>query len=141
MRVIYENFSNFNLSSFQPISHNILNLQYNGTQNPNLYDVGVTNTILRIIFGKNHPLLEFHINVILFSVFISRLGFILIELGSIPIENVYKIIFYNILEISNSIVSYALIGYMLSFGKYSFKGVIGYTDEFYYEMDRAIFGK
>lgn len=63
------------------------------------------------------------------------------ELGSIPIENVYKIIFYNILEIANSIVAYALTGYIFSFGKWSFGGVIGYSDDLYYQMDLAIFGR
>lgn len=40
-----------------------------------------------------------------------------------------------------AIISYALIGYMFSFGKWSFKGVIGYSDDVSYNMDQAIFGR
>lgn len=55
-------------------------------------------------------------------------------------ENVYKIIFYNLLEIANCIIAYAIIGYLFSFGKWSVQGIIGYSDYMYYNMDQAIFG-
>ncbi|XP_018575582.1 ammonium transporter 2-like [Anoplophora glabripennis] len=47
--------------------------------------------------------------------FASRVGFIFIHVGSIPVENVYSIVVYNLLEISVGILSYGLIGNLIAF--------------------------
>lgn len=115
----------------------------------NLMELKILNYLilcLQILFFGLFLVRTLHLDIISswpipFTVLISRLGFILLELGSIPIENVYKIIFYNLLEIANAIVAYALIGYMFSFGKWSVQGIIGYSNDLYYNMDQVIFGK
>lgn len=79
----------------------------------------------------------------LFSVFVSRIGFILIHLGSIPVENIYRIVFYNILETAVTILSYALLGFVVSFGKTSLAGWIGvgFSLDLVYDWEAAIVGK
>lgn len=61
-----------------------------------------------------------------FAVLLLRGGFILVQVGSIPVENAYMIIFRNIIEIAVTIFSYGFIGFYLSFGKKSFHGIINY---------------
>lgn len=55
-----------------------------------------------------------------------RIGFILVQVGSIPVENAFIIIFRNIIEMATAIFSYGFIGYYLSFGQKSFYGVVNY---------------
>uniref|UniRef100_A0AAR5P1X6 Ammonium transporter AmtB-like domain-containing protein n=1 Tax=Dendroctonus ponderosae TaxID=77166 RepID=A0AAR5P1X6_DENPD len=59
-------------------------------------------------------------------ILLLRGGFILVQVGSIPVENAYMIIFRNIIEIAVTIFSYGFIGFYLSFGKKSFHGIINY---------------
>ncbi|XP_023022420.1 ammonium transporter 2 [Leptinotarsa decemlineata] len=100
--------------------YDIFNVQFSRAADPQFFDNGFTTTFLRIIF-----------------VLISRIGFILIQLGSIPVENVYRIIFYNFFEIANVILSYILIGFVFSFGRLSLKGWIGYSSSFSNSLDEA----
>ncbi|KAL1490661.1 hypothetical protein ABEB36_013320 [Hypothenemus hampei] len=60
-------------------------------------------------------------------VLLLRIGFILIQAGSIPVENSFMIIFRNIVEIAVTIFSYAFIGYYLSFGTKTFYGIMNYS--------------
>ncbi|CAG9767528.1 unnamed protein product [Ceutorhynchus assimilis] len=60
------------------------------------------------------------------SILLLRIGFILVQVGSIPVENAFMIIFRNILEIAVVIFSYGFMGFYLSFGKKSFYGIINY---------------
>lgn len=55
------------------------------------------------------------------------MGFILVQVGSIPVENAYMIIFRNIFEIATSIFGYAFLGFFLSFGRKTFYGIINYN--------------
>lgn len=65
---------------------------------------------------------------ILFSGLGFRAGCILVELGSIPVENVYVIILHNLLEISAGILSYGLIGNRLAFGSESASGWVSFDE-------------
>ncbi|CAH1962534.1 unnamed protein product [Acanthoscelides obtectus] len=76
----------------------------------------------------------------LFCVLIARGGFILIHLGSVPTDNIYRVIFYNVFQIANCIISYISFGLMASFGDISFGGWIGYSEYINYDMDLAVFG-
>nr|CAH7761037.1 unnamed protein product [Callosobruchus chinensis] len=76
----------------------------------------------------------------LFCVLIARGGFILVHLGSVPTENIYRVIFYNIFQMANSTISYIFFGLMVSFGDISFGGWIGYSELMSYDMDLAVFG-
>lgn len=48
------------------------------------------------------------------------------QIGSIPTENVHRILFQNILDISVALVSYGFIGFTLNFGSKSLEGLLGY---------------
>ncbi|VEN46196.1 unnamed protein product [Callosobruchus maculatus] len=76
----------------------------------------------------------------LFCVLVARGGFILIHLGSVPTDNIYRVIFYNIFQMANSTISYIFFGLMVSFGDISFGGWIGYSEFTSYDMDLAVFG-
>ncbi|CAH1117835.1 unnamed protein product [Phaedon cochleariae] len=119
----YENLSADYHVPHEYIYYDIFNVQYSRATDTQLVGYGVTTTFLRIIF-----------------VLISRLGFIIIQMGSIPIENIYRIIFYNIFEIGNAIASYALVGFILSFGNMTLRGWIGYSSSLSYNLDEAILG-
>ncbi|GJQ70525.1 hypothetical protein Trydic_g22929 [Trypoxylus dichotomus] len=75
-------------------------------------------------------------------VLLSRAGFILIQSGSVPTENSYALILQNIVEFAVTIGSYGLFGVLLSFGKDSYKGFVGYGPWDYTQMDcdNVIFG-
>lgn len=53
MQITDENLSTYNSSHYQYINNRILNLQFNGTENFKLSDSEFTNTILRVVFGKD----------------------------------------------------------------------------------------
>lgn len=55
-----------------------------------------------------------------------RVGFIFIQIGCIPSENIYLIIMQNVLDIFVCLLSFGLLGFMLAYGKNSFWGVFGY---------------
>ncbi|XP_066262211.1 uncharacterized protein [Euwallacea similis] len=55
-----------------------------------------------------------------------RIGFILIQAGSIPVENAYMILFRNIFEIVTSVAAYGFLGYYFSFGKKTIYGFMNY---------------
>ncbi|KAK9681163.1 Ammonium Transporter Family [Popillia japonica] len=59
-------------------------------------------------------------------VLLSRAGFILIQSGSVPVENTYDLILQNVVEFAVSSGSYGLFGVLLSFGQNSYKGFVGY---------------
>ncbi|XP_060536124.1 putative ammonium transporter 1 [Cylas formicarius] len=59
-------------------------------------------------------------------VLLLRIGFLLVQMGSIPIENVYVIVFHNVVEIAVAILSYGFAGYQLSFGDRTFYGFVSY---------------
>ncbi|XP_030751169.1 ammonium transporter 3-like isoform X1 [Sitophilus oryzae] len=59
-------------------------------------------------------------------VILLRVGFILVQVGSIPVENVYIIIFRNVIEIAVAIFSYGFLGYYLSFGRKTIHGIVNY---------------
>nr|CAI5822978.1 unnamed protein product [Callosobruchus analis] len=50
----------------------------------------------------------------LFCVLIARGGFILVHLGSVPTDNIYRVIFYNIFQMANCTISYIFFGLMVS---------------------------
>ncbi|CAG9856004.1 unnamed protein product [Phyllotreta striolata] len=60
-------------------------------------------------------------------VLLSRMGFMLVQIGTIPIQNVYRIVFFNVFEIGLAIISYVTIGYMFTYGEHSLAGILGYT--------------
>lgn len=73
-----------------------------------------------------------------------RAGYILIQIGSIPVENVYIILLNNLVDIAVTVCSFALLGYMLAFGKDTVKGYVGYNSwigSSDFDYDNAIFGK
>lgn len=55
-----------------------------------------------------------------------RVGFIFIQIGCIPTERVYLMLMQNILDIFVTLPSFGLLGFMIAYGKKSFKGIIGY---------------
>ncbi|KAJ8916225.1 hypothetical protein NQ315_016364 [Exocentrus adspersus] len=57
---------------------------------------------------------------------LSRIGFILIEVGSVPVGNVYTIVAYNLVEMCLVLLSYGFIGNWLAFGATSAGGWIGF---------------
>ncbi|XP_057660145.1 ammonium transporter 3-like isoform X1 [Diorhabda carinulata] len=99
------------------------NVFYNYTLNGTDIGYGHINSYIRITF-----------------VLLLRLGFVLVQMGTVPVENVYRISFFNIFEIGNVIMSYFLIGHMLSFGKSTYKGWLGYSYNFSYNLDGALYG-
>lgn len=48
------------------------------------------------------------------------------QIGSIPTEDVPRILLQNILDIAISLVSYGFIGFQLNFGSNSLEGIVGY---------------
>ncbi|KAF2905560.1 hypothetical protein ILUMI_00608 [Ignelater luminosus] len=76
-------------------------------------------------------------------VLLLRAGFVLVQLGSIPIENVYIILLQNIVDIAVCIASFGLIGYILAFGYDVLNGTVGHgmwiiSDSA--DLDNAILG-
>lgn len=67
----------------------------------------------------------------------------MVQLGSIPIENVYIILLQNIVDIAVCIASFGLVGYILAFGYDFLNGAIGHgmwiTSEDA-DLDNAILG-
>lgn len=55
-----------------------------------------------------------------------RAGYVLIQLGSIPTENVYVVLLQNVVDIGVSMLSFGLLGYMLAFGPTQYNGLFGY---------------
>lgn len=55
-----------------------------------------------------------------------RVGFIFIQIGCIPTDNVYLLLMQNVLDIFVTLASFGLLGFMFAFGKESFWGVFGY---------------
>ncbi|KAG5890968.1 hypothetical protein JTB14_028646 [Gonioctena quinquepunctata] len=123
MNSSYEDISSDHHITYEYNYDDIFNVQFSRTSDSQFPGYGFTSTFLRIIF-----------------VLISRIGFILIQLGSIPVENVYRIIFYNFFEIANVVISYCLIGFIFSFGRMSLKGWIGYSSTLSFSLDEAIVG-
>lgn len=73
-----------------------------------------------------------------------RAGYILVQLGSVPTENVYVILLQNIVDISVSVVSFGLVGFIFSFGYDGWNGLIGHgmwISSQSVDMDKAILGK
>lgn len=60
----------------------------------------------------------------MFLALVSRVGFIFIEVGSIPVENVYTIVLYNLFEISVGILLYGLVGNLIAFRRHTAIGWI-----------------
>lgn len=106
-------------------------LLYNNTAAPNAKYLanfyskyGRISSFLRLIFGELKWTVYLGNNRLLLALLL-RAGFVFIQLGSIPIENVYLILLQNIVDISVSTASYGLLGYFLSFSSDSFYGLIG----------------
>ncbi|KAJ8982071.1 hypothetical protein NQ317_001480 [Molorchus minor] len=59
---------------------------------------------------------------------ILRIGFVLMQIGSIPVENIYKIIYHNVVDIAVAMVSFSTLGILFSFGSKS-TGAIAYWDD------------
>lgn len=73
-----------------------------------------------------------------------RAGYILVQIGSIPTENVYVIVLHNIVDIAVSVASFGLIGFTLAYGQDAGMGLIGYKPWILYDsvdLDDAVFGK
>lgn len=137
------NFNNEDLSYANSSHHEYINnglTEFIGTPSTKFPTTGTADSFLRIACGNNQNLFE-QIPILLIVVLVSRLGILLVELGTVPTENIYKIIFYNTLEMANTIMAFALTGYLLSFGKWSYKGIFGYSNDLSYDMDQAIFGR
>lgn len=56
-----------------------------------------------------------------------RAGYLLIQIGSIPTENVYVILLHNVVDIAVSVASFGLVGFMLAYGNDTFNGLVGYN--------------
>ncbi|XP_072401199.1 putative ammonium transporter 1 [Diabrotica undecimpunctata] len=110
------------------------NIDYLEQENDDQVDIWPDSDHIHVNYGYISSFLR------IILVLLCRLGFVLVQLGTIPVENVYRITFYNIFEIGNTILSYLLLGYMISFGKSSFNGWVGYSNDFSYNLDMAIFG-
>lgn len=77
-------------------------------------------------------------------VLLLRAGYILVQIGSIPTENVYVILLHNLVDIAVSVASFGLIGFTLAYGHDTFSGLVGYklwivSDSI--DLDEALFGK
>lgn len=89
-----------------------------------------TAIFFRTLFGNNFS--KIHNNKLtlkepnILLVLLLRIGFILIQMGSIPTQNVCNILFQNIIDIGVSITSYGFLGFMLNFGAKSLEGVVGH---------------
>lgn len=55
-----------------------------------------------------------------------RLGFLCIQIGCIPTENIYIILMQNLLDIFIALSSFGLLGFIFAYGKESLGGIIGY---------------
>lgn len=55
-----------------------------------------------------------------------RAGFVLVQLGSIPSENVFAILSHNVLDVSICILSFTFVGFMFAYGDRSLGGVLAY---------------
>ncbi|XP_022908207.2 ammonium transporter 3-like [Onthophagus taurus] len=76
----------------------------------------------------------------LILVLLARAGFILIEAGCVPTEQFYDLLLPNIIDFSISSASYGLLGCILSFGKSSIYGIIGYGTYSNLFMNHVIYG-
>ncbi|XP_044764583.1 putative ammonium transporter 1 [Coccinella septempunctata] len=77
------------------------------------------------------------------TVLLLRAGYVLIQIGSIPINDVYSLILHNILDITVTICSYGLVGYMFSLGQESLGGFMGSSTSLsagYPDLDSLIHG-
>lgn len=57
-----------------------------------------------------------------------RGGYVLIQFGSIPTENVYFILLHNVVDISVSVAAFGLVGFSIAFGQDKLNGTIGYGE-------------
>ncbi|XP_025830136.1 ammonium transporter 2-like [Agrilus planipennis] len=71
-------------------------------------------------FGKTQNVFQ------VFSALILRGGFILIQLGSIPTEDISTILMQNVVDVAVSLLSFISIGFIFAFGDKSKTGVVGY---------------
>lgn len=58
--------------------------------------------------------------------FLLRLGFIFIQIGCIPTEDIYLVLVQNVLDIFVTLSSFGLLGFMFAYGKETCWGIVGY---------------
>lgn len=81
----------------------------------------------------------------LLIVLLLRVGLILIQIGTIPTHNVYRILFQNVVDMGVCLLSYGVVGFTLNFGSESLEGVVGHgtwidSDMKYISLHQAGYG-
>ncbi|XP_017773166.1 PREDICTED: ammonium transporter 3-like [Nicrophorus vespilloides] len=83
------------------------------------------------------------LNILFVVVMLFRAGSLLVQIGTFPTENVYNIIFQNVVTFSISVISFALFGYTLAYGRQDFCGFFSFgswIDSVDVNYERAIYG-
>lgn len=55
-----------------------------------------------------------------------RVGFLFVQIGCVPTENINVILMQNVLDMFVTLSSFGILGFVFAYGKKSFFGVIGY---------------
>lgn len=66
------------------------------------------------------------VNNVNFLALLLRAGYLLIQLGSVPTENVYVILLQNIVDIAVCLAMFGFLGYIFAYGTDAFIGFIGW---------------
>lgn len=70
-----------------------------------------------------------------------RAGYVLIQIGSVPVSDVNAIIRHNVIDVSTTLCAYALVGHAFAFGRATVEGLFGNGAEgAASDLDRVVFG-
>lgn len=64
------------------------------------------------------------------SAILSRIGFILVQIGCVPVEDIYILVLENLLDFLTVLLTYGFLGHYIAYGQEEFLNILHYRTDF-----------